>query len=89
MTSITVVRFQPEWAPDFARLNRQWIERYFVLEEPDRRVLEDPQGEILDAGGQVFFALRLHDRLGFTSVPLPSDNGYVRADTRMELRLAR
>jgi len=53
----TVVRYREEFRSAFAQLNQEWIEKYFVLEEEDREVLGDPQGTILDAGGEIFFVL--------------------------------
>jgi len=52
-----VVRYREEFRSEFERLNREWIETYFVLEAADREMLGDPDRTILDAGGQVFFVL--------------------------------
>ncbi len=57
MSAIKVVPFRPEFAPDFRRLNLEWIERLFKVEAPDRKVLDDPGREIIDKGGMIFFAL--------------------------------
>ncbi len=57
MPAITIVPFRPELAPAFARLNRAWIERLFVMEEADRKVLDHPETAIIQPGGQIFFAL--------------------------------
>jgi ribosomal protein S18 acetylase RimI-like enzyme len=52
-----VVRYREELRSAFERLNREWIESYFVLEAADREILGDPQRNIIDPGGQVFFVL--------------------------------
>lgn len=52
-----VVPYREEFRSTFEALNREWIERYFGLEEADHEILGDPRGKILDAGGQVFFVL--------------------------------
>lgn len=52
-----VVRYREEFRSEFERLNREWIEAYFVLEAADREILGDPARKILDPGGQVFFVL--------------------------------
>lgn len=54
---VEVVAFDPQYAGDFARLNYHWIEEYFVIEEHDREMLDDPQHYIIEKGGQIFFAL--------------------------------
>jgi GNAT superfamily N-acetyltransferase len=57
MTDILIVPFRRELAPAFQRLNLDWIERLFVVEEADRKVLADPERAIIAPGGQIFFAL--------------------------------
>lgn len=54
---IEIVPYREEYAADFARLNFEWLEGYALLEEADRKYLEDPQTHILDSGGEIFFAL--------------------------------
>lgn len=61
----TVVReFLPADGPVFRRLNEEWISRYFVLEEKDFEILGDPQRNILDRGGRIFFAVREGEVVG-------------------------
>ena len=43
-------------AASFRALNEEWIVRWFRLEEPDRRTLNDPAGTIVAGGGQVYVA---------------------------------
>lgn len=59
--AVEVVPFRPELREDFYRLNTDWLERFFHVEEVDHRVLSDPEGEILAPGGMIFFA-RLGER---------------------------
>ena len=48
--------YQASDAEAFRLLNQEWIERFFRLEEKDRRTLGDPEGEILRKGGHIFIA---------------------------------
>lgn len=57
MSGIRVVPFRREYAADFRRLNLDWIERLFKVEEPDLKVLDDPERAIVAPGGMIFFAL--------------------------------
>jgi len=57
MTEIRIIAYQRELAPAFQRLNLAWIERLFVLEDADRKVLGDPERAIIAPGGQILFAL--------------------------------
>ena len=52
-----IVEFDPRWRADFARLNLEWLERWFTVEPVDRQVLEDPERHILAGGGQILFAV--------------------------------
>ena len=57
MSGFTVVPFRREYAADFRRLNLDWIERLFAVEEPDRRMLDNPEQSIVAKGGMIFFAV--------------------------------
>ena len=54
---VRIVDFDPRWRDDFARLNVEWLERWFTVEPVDREVLGDPEAHILSAGGHVLFAI--------------------------------
>lgn len=66
--SPTVVPYRGEFRAAFERLNRDWIESYFVLEEADRAVFADPAGSILGPGGQIFFVVEGDTVLGTCAV---------------------
>ncbi|AYA37935.1 GNAT family N-acetyltransferase [Hymenobacter oligotrophus] len=54
--TVDILPYAPEHQAAFRDLNHEWITRYFVLEDLDRRMLDDPQGYILDRGGYIFMA---------------------------------
>jgi ribosomal protein S18 acetylase RimI-like enzyme len=53
---ITILPFTPERATYFDHLNRAWIEELFTIEPKDDALLKNPQAEIIDHGGEVWFA---------------------------------
>jgi len=55
--TVRIVGFDPRWRADFARLNLEWLRRWFVVEPFDEEVLCDPERHILADGGRVLFAL--------------------------------
>lgn len=55
--TVRIVGFDPRWRADFARLNLEWLRRWFVVEPFDEEVLGDPEQHILADGGRVLFAL--------------------------------
>jgi GNAT superfamily N-acetyltransferase len=55
--NIKIVPYSPEYRTAFFELNREWIEKYFKMENPDLDALEDPEGYILNKGGHILMAL--------------------------------
>ena len=52
-----VQAFRREWREHFHRINAEWLERYWTIEDIDRRVLTQPEKYILEPGGAILFAL--------------------------------
>ena len=63
-----VVTYRDEWWGDFERLNREWIETWFTLEEADRATFRDPVAKIVAPGGQIFFVVEDGTVLGTCAV---------------------
>jgi ribosomal protein S18 acetylase RimI-like enzyme len=57
LKSLTVVPYRQEFKAAFEELNREWIERYFTLEDADRELFSDPEATIVATGGQIFFVV--------------------------------
>ena len=57
MNSVIIKPFAPGLEKDFIRLNINWIQTYFRLEESDLKVLNNPKVKIIDKGGEIFFAI--------------------------------
>jgi N-acetylglutamate synthase-like GNAT family acetyltransferase len=57
ISNIKIELYKPEYADDFARLNKAWIQYYFDIEPTDIIMLGNPQKNIIDSGGQIFFAI--------------------------------
>jgi GNAT superfamily N-acetyltransferase/DNA-binding MarR family transcriptional regulator len=54
---LEIVAYAKRLRGAFAKLNREWLEEYFEVEPADEQVLADPEGTILEEGGQILFAL--------------------------------
>jgi GNAT superfamily N-acetyltransferase len=63
-----VEAYRPEWREAFERLNREWIETWFVLEAADRETFREPEARILAPGGQIFFVVEDGEPLGTCAV---------------------
>jgi GNAT superfamily N-acetyltransferase len=53
---IEVILFDAQYAHHFSAINYEWLESYFEIEKHDREILDHPIEEIMDKGGQIFFA---------------------------------
>ncbi len=56
MHPIRIVDYVPAHQPYFEKFNRDWIEKYFVMEPVDEFVLTDPEEALLKPGGAVLMA---------------------------------
>ena len=65
---IRVVTYSEKLRSSFEQLNREWIETYFVLEDADRTVFENPAKAVLAPGGQIFFVVEGDVVLGTCAV---------------------
>jgi putative acetyltransferase len=63
-----VVTYREEWREAFERLNREWIETWFTLEEADLETFRNPVEQILAPGGQIFFVVDGAEVLGTCAV---------------------
>jgi GNAT superfamily N-acetyltransferase len=75
-TIYSVITFDPKYIPDFVALNREWIEKYFVVEKTDLLQLENPYESILDIGGEIFFILEGEKVVGTCAMIPHGPNSY-------------
>jgi len=59
---VDIIAFEEQYAADFAKLNFEWLEKYFHIEDYDKNVLTNPHQYILDEGGQILYA-RINDEI--------------------------
>ena len=53
---VAILDYRPELAPDFERLNREWLEALFRVEDVDAKVLADPGRYVIEPGGHILLA---------------------------------
>ena len=54
--AVEIIPFSPELAGDFKRVNEEWIEELFEMEQADKDILDSPQELIIDKEGKILFA---------------------------------
>ncbi len=65
MTNVEIIPFDPKYAKDFADLNIEWLEKYFVVEPLDKEILLQCEEYIINKGGYIFFA-KVDDQIAGT-----------------------
>jgi putative acetyltransferase len=65
---VEIHTYRDEWRGEFERLNREWIETWFTLEDADRETFRDPAAKIVAPGGQIFFVVEEGKVLGTCAV---------------------
>ena len=73
MNTIEIIDYAPGLQPEFERINKQWVEQFFSLEEFDRNQLEHPKEFIIDKGGAILFAKRDGQVLGTVGLVKSAD----------------
>jgi len=61
---VEVIPWDPAYADHFRRLNQQWLERHFRVEEVDRVLFANPEKHVIEPGGGIFFALYAGEVIG-------------------------
>lgn len=56
MDDLKIITFNAAYREHFKNLNIDWLEKYFKVEPIDMKVISSPE-EIINKGGQIFFAL--------------------------------
>lgn len=73
---VQIVEYEPQYKSAFKTLNEEWISTYFEMEEADRKVLENPEGYILNNGGKIFVALYNNETVGVCALIKMDDEEY-------------
>ena len=64
MIDVLIVDYAARHRDAFRALNLAWIERWFTVEDADRRALDDPAASILAEGGHILMAERARETVG-------------------------
>lgn len=66
--TVEIIPFSSELKEHIRTLNLEWLTKYFRVEEKDDLVLSNPQEEIIDKGGMIFYAKYNNEILGTISL---------------------
>jgi len=71
---IKLIELDEEYLDDFRVLNLQWLNSYLEVTDYDRKILDDPIGEIIGKGGKVFLLLHKNYVAGCFALSPVGDN---------------
>lgn len=74
--TVEIIPFSPDLKEHIKTLNTEWLQKYFRVEEKDELVLSNPQEEIIDKGGMIFYAKYNNEILGTVSLMKIDDNTF-------------
>lgn len=74
--SVQVIDFEPALTADFDRLNREWLESLFRVEEIDQDILTNPEATIIAHGGVILFARQQGEVVGTVALKHQGDGVY-------------
>ena len=75
MSDVVITGFDDRFAEDFGRLNYEWIERSYGVEQHDHDVLDHPRTSVIEPGGEIFFALIDGRAIGTVAmIPIDEDS---------------
>jgi DNA-binding MarR family transcriptional regulator/GNAT superfamily N-acetyltransferase len=62
--TVEILDYEPQYKSAFLELNTEWLQKYFYVEEADQQALSDPEKNILDPGGAIFYARYMGEIVG-------------------------
>ncbi|MCG8463698.1 MAG: helix-turn-helix domain-containing GNAT family N-acetyltransferase [Xanthomonadales bacterium] len=75
IADIRVIDYSPKYQDVYKALNVEWISKYWTLEAPDLKALDDPDGYILNQSGSILIALDKEEAVGCCAlIKLDTDN---------------
>ena len=53
---VSIIPYSNDLKEEIKTLNVEWLKKYFKVEAKDELMFSDPQGEIIDKGGMIYYA---------------------------------
>lgn len=74
--TVEIIPFSPDLKDHIKTLNIAWLTKYFKVEEKDTLTLSNPQEEIIDKGGLIFYARYNNEILGTATLLKVNDSTF-------------
>lgn len=74
--NVKIVEYKQEYNINYKNLNYEWLRKYFEVETTDEKILSNPENEIIDKKGHIFFALLKNDVIGTCTLMRHDDSTF-------------
>lgn len=74
--NVEIVNYEPKYKEVYKALNAEWISTYFKMEDADYKMLDDPEGYVLNHGGHIFVAIYNDEPIGVCALLKRTDPEY-------------
>tara|TARA_B100000795_G_C22764862_1_gene425240 strand:+ start:811 stop:1278 length:468 start_codon:yes stop_codon:yes gene_type:complete len=71
-----IISYNDIFAQEFYKLNVEWLETFFYVEDFDREVLSNPKKYIIDKGGYIFFVIENRNIIGTVALIKNNKNSF-------------
>lgn len=71
-----IISYDTIFAQEFYKLNVEWLESFFYVEDFDREVLSNPKKYIINKGGHIFFVLENQTIIGTVALMKNKKNSF-------------
>ena len=76
MSTIEIIEYSEIYKDHIKQLNYEWLEKYFRVEPDDVVQLSDPENEIINKGGLIYYALADKQIVGTVALIKIEDSTY-------------
>ncbi|MCB2222382.1 MAG: bifunctional helix-turn-helix transcriptional regulator/GNAT family N-acetyltransferase [Bacteroidetes bacterium] len=68
VSRVKIISYKPVYKHAFIDLNLRWLEKYFEVEPHDKKLLFNPDEEIIEKGGDILIATYLDEVIGTVAI---------------------
>ena len=74
--NVKIIEYTPEFNACYKKLNYEWLKKYFEIEPKDEKILSDPQKQIIEKNGFIFFAILDNKVIGTCTLCKTDETSY-------------
>jgi len=75
MSAIDIVPYTSDYKTNFELVTKEWLEKYFSIEQFDQDQLAFPEESIINKGGSILFAIQDQEIIGAVAITATSEVG--------------